>query len=68
MEVLLTHMNFMETSLKPFSSKRWTILPTSPRWTPSGLIMMKVRSLLPDMALIPRETKKKTVKKEMSIN
>ena len=32
------------TSLKPFSSKRAMILDTRPRWTPSGLIIMKVRS------------------------
>lgn len=32
------------TSLKPFCSKRSMILDTNPRWTPSGLIMMKVRS------------------------
>ena len=34
----------MATSLKPFCSKRLTISPTRPRCTPSGLIMMKVRS------------------------
>lgn len=40
----LTHMNFMATNLNPFSSKRLMILPTRPRWTPSGLTMMNVRS------------------------
>lgn len=42
----LTHINFMATSLKPFCSKRSMIFPTSPRWTPSGFTIMKVRSLL----------------------
>ena len=37
-------MNLRATSLKPFCSKRSMILETIPRWTPSGLIMMKVRS------------------------
>ena len=32
------------TSLKPFCSKRAMIFETRPRWTPSGLIMIKVRS------------------------
>lgn len=41
----LTHSIFIATSLKPFSSNRWIILPTKPRCTPSGLTMMKVRSL-----------------------
>lgn len=40
-------MNFMATNLKPLASKRLMISPTSPRWTPSGLIMIKVRSWLP---------------------
>lgn len=48
---LLTHINFMATSLKPFCSNRLTISPTSPRWTPSGLIMMKVCSLSPDIVV-----------------
>lgn len=39
-----TQTIFMATSLKPLSSNRWIILPTRPRWTPSGLIIMKVRS------------------------
>jgi hypothetical protein len=30
--------------LKPLLSKRWMILPIKPRWTPSGLIIRKVRS------------------------
>lgn len=44
-ELPLTHSIFIATSLKPFSSNRWTILPTKPRCTPSGLTMMNVRSL-----------------------
>ena len=40
--------NFIATSLKPRCSNRLMIFPTSPRWTPSGLIAIKVRSL--DMA------------------
>lgn len=44
-EQILTHTILIATSLKPFSSKRWIILPTRPRCTPSGLTMMKVRSL-----------------------
>ena len=34
------------TSLKPFCSNRLMISPTRPRWTPSGLMAMKVRSAL----------------------
>lgn len=41
---IFTQSIFMATSLKPFSSNLWMILPTRFRWTPSGLIMMKVRS------------------------
>ena len=33
------------TSFRPFRSKRPTISPTSPRWTPSGLIRTSVRSM-----------------------
>lgn len=47
---LLTHMNFMATNLNPLASKRLMISPTIPRWTPSGLIMIKVRSWLPAIA------------------
>lgn len=36
----------MATSLKPLCSKRLMISPTRPLWTPSGLMAMKVRSLL----------------------
>lgn len=46
----LTHMNFMATNLNPLASKRLMISPTIPRWTPSGLIMRKVRSWLPAIA------------------
>lgn len=42
----LTCINFRPTRRNPFCSKRLMISPTSPRWTPSGLIAMKVRSLL----------------------
>lgn len=48
-------MNFMATNLKPFCSKRSMILPTSPRWTPSGLTIMKVRSVLAAIAVEIRE-------------
>lgn len=41
----LTHMNFIATSLNPFCSNFFIILPTSPLWTPSGFTMIKVRSL-----------------------
>ena len=44
-----TCMNFIATSLKPFFSKRLMISPTRPRWTPSGLIMINVRSFMPAM-------------------
>lgn len=60
----LTQVNFRATSLKPFCSKRSMILPTSPRWTPSGLTMMKVRSLL---AAIATEIIEKSAKMEPSI-
>ena len=49
-EAILTWRNFNATNLKPFCSKRLMILPTSPRWTPSGLTMMKVRSWLAAIA------------------
>jgi hypothetical protein len=45
-------MNFMATSLKPFCSNRLMISPTSPRWTPSGLIMMKVCSRAPSPDIV----------------
>ena len=48
---MFTCMNLRATSLKPLASKRLMISPTSPRWTPSGLTMMKVRSVLPDMMI-----------------
>jgi hypothetical protein len=38
-------VNFKATSLNPFASNRLIILPTNPLWTPSGLTMIKVRSL-----------------------
>lgn len=41
----------MATSLKPFCSKRLTISPIRPRCTPSGLMAMKVRSVLAAMTL-----------------
>lgn len=47
----LTCTNFMATSRNPFCSNRLMISPTSPRWTPSGLMAMKVRSPFPAMAL-----------------
>lgn len=47
----LTCTNFMATSRNPFCSNLLMISPTSPRWTPSGLIAMKVRSPFPAMAL-----------------
>ena len=51
----------MATNLKPFCSKRSMILPTSPRWTPSGLTMIKVRSVLPAIALDIKEKNAKIV-------
>jgi hypothetical protein len=38
-------VNFKATSLNPFASYRLIILPTIPLCTPSGLTMIKVRSL-----------------------
>ena len=40
-------MNFIATNLKPFCSNLLMISPMSPLCTPSGLIMIKVRSSLP---------------------
>lgn len=45
-----TCSSFNPTSLKPFLSKRRTISPTRCRWTPSGLMAMKVRSEIPERA------------------
>lgn len=45
--IKLTQVIFKATNLKPLASKRLRISPTSPRWTPSGLTMIKVRSWLP---------------------
>ncbi len=45
-------MNFMATSLNPFCSNLLMMSPTRFLWTPSGLIMMKVRSLLGDMVAV----------------
>lgn len=45
----------MATSLNPFCSNRLIISPTSPLWTPSGLIMMKVCSLSPDMMEVEQD-------------
>lgn len=47
----LTQVIFNATNLKPLASKRLIISPTSPRWTPSGLTMIKVRSWLPAIIL-----------------
>lgn len=44
-----TCLNLRATSLNPFCSKRLMTSPTMFRWTPSGLIMMNVRSLFADM-------------------
>jgi hypothetical protein len=44
-------MNFMATSRNPFCSNRLMMSPTNPRWTPSGLIMMKVLSLLASLVI-----------------
>lgn len=53
-----TCMNFIATSRKPFCSNRSMILPTNPRWTPSGLMAMKVRSVLEAIIMPARETQK----------
>merc|ERR1712142_943638 len=42
------------TSLNPRCSNRLMMSPTSPRWTPSGFTMMKVRSVL-DMVWVEEE-------------
>ena len=44
-------MNFMATSLNPLFSNLLMISPQMPRWTPSGLIMMKVLSAFPAIVL-----------------
>lgn len=49
-------MNFIATSLKPFCSNFLIILPTRPLCTPSGLTMIKVRSLA---SAIARENNEK---------
>lgn len=54
-----TCRNFMATSRKPFCSNRLMISPTSPRWTPSGLMAMKVRSQLAAIALRGRGTRRR---------
>lgn len=41
----------MATSLNPFCSNRLMISPTSPRWTPSGLMAMNVRSAMEAIVL-----------------
>lgn len=41
----------MATSLNPFCSNRLMISPTSPRWTPSGLMAMNVRSAIEAIVL-----------------
>jgi hypothetical protein len=57
----LTQVNFKATSLNPFASNRLIILPTNPLWTPSGLTMIKVRSLASAIALENNEKIAKTV-------
>ena len=47
----------MATSLNPFCSKRLMMSPTNPRWTPSGLIMMKVRSVLAIFSGVVQDSK-----------
>lgn len=42
---IITCMNFIPTILKPLASNLLIISPMRPRWTPSGLTAMKVRSL-----------------------
>lgn len=61
----LTQVNFNATNLNPLASKRLMIFPTSPLWTPSGLTMIKVRSLL---AAIACENKEKNANIEQIIN
>ncbi|RLV99239.1 hypothetical protein DV515_00009889 [Chloebia gouldiae] len=41
----------MATSRNPFCSKRLMISPTSPRWTPSGLMAMKRLMISPTSPL-----------------
>lgn len=43
----LTCKSFIPTSCRPFLSNRRMISPTRCRWTPSGLMATKVRSLAP---------------------
>merc|ERR1719232_2579924 len=45
-------MNFMATSLNPLFSNLLMISPQRPRWTASGLIMMKVLSVFPAIVLV----------------
>jgi hypothetical protein len=53
-------VNFNATSLNPFASNRLSILPTNPLWTPSGLTMIKVRSLASAIAFENNEKIAKT--------
>lgn len=47
----------MATSLNPFCSNRLMISPTSPRWTPSGLMAMNVRSAIEAIVLMRKGIK-----------
>ena len=42
---LLVEVTFRSSRVSPLRSNRETISPTSPRATPSGLTIMKVRSI-----------------------
>src|SRR5438093_7868367 len=46
-----TCMSLRPTILRPRASKRRTISPTRPRWTPSGLTIAKVRSVISRLGL-----------------
>ena len=58
---LRTHANFKATSLNPFASNLLIILPTNPLCTPSGLTIIKVRSLVAAIAFENNDKNDKTV-------
>lgn len=52
---MLTHVNFIATSLKPLDSNLLIIFPTSPLCIPSGLTIIKVLSLAAAIAFENKE-------------
>jgi hypothetical protein len=56
-------VNFKATSLNPFASNLLIILPTKPLWTPSGLTIRKVRSLVAAIVFENKEKNDNTVQR-----